>query len=231
MKIIRKFTSFTSIQYISDIHLEYSNSYPKIIPVSENLALLGDIGNPSKPNYEEFLKYCSKNFKRIYLIAGNHEYWLTGYQTNFIISKITSKYNNIQFLKNSHTYLNDYAILGSTLWTKYNVKPYKGQFDKSVLWLKENINKNENNKTLVLTHYLPSFKLITPEYSTKEYDGVRQRYATDLEYLMTDNVKFWISGHSHCQVEMYIKNTFCGINAIGPVWTNYRNISKIIELT
>jgi predicted MPP superfamily phosphohydrolase len=72
--------SFT-IQYISDIHLETHHNTSKSIfekilkPSSPYLALCGDIGYPGAQLYEPFLKYCSDNFKYVFYIAGNHEFY------------------------------------------------------------------------------------------------------------------------------------------------------------
>lgn len=67
------------IQYISDIHLEtrkHSVQFKDILdPIAPYLVLAGDIGNPLTPNYEEFLKYCSDNFKLIFYVLGNHEFY------------------------------------------------------------------------------------------------------------------------------------------------------------
>ena len=68
------------IQYVSDIHLETSNSsrpnFNNILdPIAPYLVLAGDIGNPSTDIYEEFLKYCSYNFKQVFYVLGNHEYY------------------------------------------------------------------------------------------------------------------------------------------------------------
>lgn len=51
-----------SIQIISDIHLEFYKSLPKIIPKSKYLFLAGDIGtiqNTYDNKIKNFLTYCS----------------------------------------------------------------------------------------------------------------------------------------------------------------------------
>ena len=37
--------------------------------------LAGDIGNPYQSNYNIFMNFISKSFKKSYVIAGNHEYY------------------------------------------------------------------------------------------------------------------------------------------------------------
>lgn len=64
-----------TLQYISDIHLERKPAYPRIPIVSNNIALLGDIGNPFTDMYFEFMKYVSDRADRVFLVPGNHEFW------------------------------------------------------------------------------------------------------------------------------------------------------------
>ncbi len=229
MKIIRK---YTTLQYISDIHLEMRYNFPKIPIASNNIALLGDIGNPNKKNYEDFLKYTSDNYDRVFLIAGNHEYWNAGPKTDQIISEISLKFKNINFLNNSQTHLGQYMILGTTLWS--NAKIHQNYYENSIKWLENKINITDG-PLIILTHHLPSFKLIVPEYMTKEYEAVRDRYASNLDHLMTDKVKVWLCGHSHCIHEIKINNTLCAINAFGhPSVSDLKkekDIIRVVELT
>lgn len=66
-------------QIASDIHTEFYNidaiDFPYITPKAEYLLLAGDIGCPNthKETYIKFLDETSRNFKKIFLIAGNHE--------------------------------------------------------------------------------------------------------------------------------------------------------------
>jgi predicted phosphodiesterase len=66
----------------SDLHLEFYkyinlSDFFDISSINESITLIlaGDIGYPYHNNYETFLSECSKLFKHIILIAGNHEYY------------------------------------------------------------------------------------------------------------------------------------------------------------
>jgi hypothetical protein len=206
--------NYSTLQYISDIHLETRTTIPKIPVASENLALIGDIGNPFEDIYYDFLKYTSNNFKRVILISGNHEYWHHKKRVRTVdkrLKYLANKLDNVEYLNNSHTQLENYTILGSTLWAS---KGYNIKHEIDVDWLEETI-ENSENKLIVLTHYLPSFKLIVPEFQHPKYDKIRDRYATDLEYLIKKPIDAWLCGHSHCVTELEINNVFCAINAFG----------------
>ena len=66
------------IQYASDIHLEIRPSkFRRILtPVGDILILAGDIGHPFRRTYAQFLDWCSRNFKHVILVPGNHEYYM-----------------------------------------------------------------------------------------------------------------------------------------------------------
>ena len=214
----------TTLQYVSDVHLERRESFPKIPVHSKNIALIGDIGNPFKENYSDFLKYTSDNFERVFLIAGNHEYWHHGNSHNKVNDKIltiANKSSNVEFLNNSQTSLDNYIIFGGTLWASHSYFPYNIYHKNCVAWLekmlqnhKDNVKTEENN-IIILTHYLPSYKLIVPKYKQACYDGIRNKYASDLDYLITKPISFWLCGHSHCNFQLSINGVNCAINAFG----------------
>lgn len=130
------------VQIASDIHLEINvdiKDYKTIlVPNAEILFLLGDIGDPNTTDYVNFLTYCSKNWNKVYLIAGNHEYYnnFTIDENNITIKNITKLFTNVKFLNKEYDTLSydngeneskdlsedetSYLIVGLTLWS--NVK-------------------------------------------------------------------------------------------------------------
>ena len=115
------------IQYISDIHLEFMSKPPKIKVMAEVLCLAGDIGYPYSGIYREFLIKMNTDFKKVFIIAGNHEYYNSDKygshsidETNSMIQSIiiNHKLNNITFLNNSYELYNDVLFAGTTLWSK-----------------------------------------------------------------------------------------------------------------
>ncbi len=205
-----------NLQYISDIHLEYRTKVPYLKPISNHLALLGDIGNPFKNNYKEFLIHTSKNWDKVFLIAGNHEYYHNKDNVDDKIKDIISSFNNVYYLNNDKYEFLNYTILGTTLWSKL-IKPinYKNvtmeemnhKHEECCKYLKNNIVKN----TIVLSHYLPSYKLIIDKY---KHCNNNDRYASNIDFLHLP-IKYWLCGHSHCIIEMNINGVMCCINAIG----------------
>jgi predicted phosphodiesterase len=140
------------IQYISDIHLEHRKDY-FIKPMAPNLALCGDIGYPLKENYHYFIDRCSKDFKNVFVIFGNHEYYTNSIK-RITMDEVVESINfpqNVYFLDNKCVYINilnnnvviekplgtsDYIkIIGSTLWSNVNPDIHKYINDYKKIWV------------------------------------------------------------------------------------------------
>jgi UDP-2,3-diacylglucosamine pyrophosphatase LpxH len=73
--------STISIQLVSDLHLEIGHGQDsgyegfKIVPKAETLALLGDIGAICDDRLFEFLRRQLLQFKRVFYVLGNHEFY------------------------------------------------------------------------------------------------------------------------------------------------------------
>lgn len=68
-------TNMTSFQYMSDLHLEMFPGF-RLRPQDVRapfLILAGDIGDPSKHEYKDFLTSCACLYERVFVVLGNHE--------------------------------------------------------------------------------------------------------------------------------------------------------------
>lgn len=106
------------IQIISDIHLEHHVDYDfkkTITPKCDYLFIPGDIGHIDKPLFKEFMNYVSYNWKEVFYVPGNHEFYdneLTSYYEKY--EYFFDEYYNIFFVDEESTYqLEDYIITGS----------------------------------------------------------------------------------------------------------------------
>lgn len=124
------------IQYASDLHLElYDKSafQPMLRPVAPVLALAGDVGRPDKRTYRDFLQYCSRNWRNVFVVAGNHEFYNSRHAGNWKHMPPTSvdtvhrrlqeceaiarEFPNVEFLNRRRVDSDGVAFLGCTLWT------------------------------------------------------------------------------------------------------------------
>jgi predicted MPP superfamily phosphohydrolase len=180
-------------QILSDLHLEFYKKiedFPTIPINSEYLILAGDIGYPEKQIYKDFLKMVSERYKKVIVIAGNHEYYQKWHIRQYkdrknmsevedIIRSEVAKYPNIIYLNNEVTWIDDVKIIGSILWysanefAELNINDYLNIWvnHKYLSWndvLQMHIDcikfiENEINigdPCIVVTHHLPSKTMI-----------------------------------------------------------------------
>lgn len=144
-------------RYVSDTHLELLSKVPVLVNLdyeNETLLLLGDIGYPASKIYKQFIKNCSKDWKNVFVLFGNHEYYNDDYRQTYTMDDIEQNIKhfppNVHFLNNSFKYLsssndvfdnikddikndnskNDNStkkyikIVGSTLWSDIETHVY-----------------------------------------------------------------------------------------------------------
>lgn len=204
------------IQYVSDLHLEcYYKTYLNrlVKPIGPYLALAGDIGQPSCPMWMPFFNYVSQNWKHVFYVTGTKEYDLPVSYTkqHMRIKGSLKSFPNVTLLDtaNPHFYFpkENVAIIGSTLWsTKHTLyRKEKAELEKQIdFWTYQKAN------IVMLTHHMPSYKLISPRFRQKNIS-----YASDCESLMSPQVKAWIYGRTHNVSNIVIKNTLAVVNARG----------------
>jgi predicted phosphohydrolase len=115
------------LRYFSDLHLEFikpnkiEQFITQIPPGMDEICILaGDIGNPYQTNYDIFMQFISKNFKKTFVITGNHEYYnktKTIQETNEFMEEYFQQFDNIRFLNNNYEMYENYCFIGTTLWS------------------------------------------------------------------------------------------------------------------
>lgn len=140
------------VQIYSDLHIEFYNSFPKIPIEAEVLILAGDIGIKSKKNYIEFLNYVSNNWKIVFYVLGNHEYYISSNyfdKINQSYHEIFNSFENIILLDNKSYIYNDnnklYKFIGSTLWANAT------EFSKNYVNCFNIIKEKRNNRKYPLS--------------------------------------------------------------------------------
>lgn len=180
-------------QVFSDIHIELMNSkntiekfcqkFPLMQNSNENyLILAGDIGNVSGENFKIFIKFCSENYKDVFYVLGNHEYYSSRSIDNIKLKfqELFSSFLNVHLLDNSYLKIGDYTIYGFTCWTRpifdvtstardylndYNkIKTKNGRFtvtdhleisNLELAKFKEFYENYNSDKLIVITHFPP----------------------------------------------------------------------------
>ena len=82
-------------------------------------------------------------------------------------------------------------------------------------WLSNQLCDNQENgvKTIVVTHHMPSFSLISSQFKGSSLNGA---FAVDLDNLITEyEPMLWVYGHTHSFKDVNLWNTRCVCNAYG----------------
>jgi Icc-related predicted phosphoesterase len=128
------------IQFMSDLHLEFSPVFRPEPTDADVLVLSGDIlvvdymlRSEASPYYEraemfnDFLLYCANNYQHVIYVMGNHEHYYsrfdeTAVNLRALISRInlSSPYGNIHLLDKQELEIDDVLFVGATLWTDAN---------------------------------------------------------------------------------------------------------------
>ncbi len=222
-----------TIQYISDVHLEllFKNSvkvlthYLQPKDQAKILVLAGDIGNPYTKDYQHFIQDMSQKFPKVFVIAGNHEF----YSNKIVETKqkmkevcdginATNSNTNVSFLDNSWEDYEGERFIGTTLWSHiskpqyqindtknihdFDVKTYNDLHEESKRFLEGAFAscKTDNVKTTVITHHLPFYELTHAEYKGHFYTNYSQWFNARLDGMIFENkevISRWIYGHTH----------------------------------
>jgi predicted phosphodiesterase len=242
-----------TIQYMSDLHIELLKTIPTVIKSADYLALCGDIGNPYQQSYTFFLKNVSLQFKLVFVIAGNHEYYNNDiYNTNIKIKEICNNFPNVIFLNNTEYILKQgeesIRILGTTLWSNVTPNAFYMMNDsrkikysenkltqnnvidmhsESLKFIKDHLN--DDTSTLILSHHAFSHKM----NGLLEGNDIESAFSSDLEYLFRGNLVGVISGHTHQSMKIKINGIPCVENAYGytPFERNKFNPTQVLTIT
>jgi predicted phosphodiesterase len=247
------------IKVVSDLHIEFSdvdipnNNECDVLILSGDIMVADDlyrhpIGGDliyKAYRYRDFLDRCSKNYKHVVYVAGNHEFyhgkWL---QPIEILRNECSRYSNVYFLEKDVKMIDDIAFIGCTLWadlnkadpvTMHNVTYAMNDYQaikneeaghtklRAIHTLERHrehvkfIQENVKNytKCVVVGHHAPTYKSIDPNFKNDWH--VNGAYASDLSHIMLDNpqIVLWTHGHTHHAVQYTVGNALVVCNPRG----------------
>lgn len=173
------------------------------------------------------------------------------------IKNICKKFNNVYFLNNDHYELDEnYVILGTTLWsnipessyrevrnmmndyrkiyyyddqTKFieQIKPQhiSSVYENNKKWLENKVQEFKDKKIIIVSHHLPSYKMIS-----KRFIGWPANccFASNLDDLITPNIKYWLCGHTHDNTDIVINDCRCIVNPFGYKGENDKFIYDLV---
>jgi predicted phosphohydrolase len=250
------------LQYASDLHLEFPENKEflrtnPLKPEGDIFILAGDIVPISQMHeHSDFFDYMSDHFELTYWLPGNHEYYHSDISEKggYLFEKIR---DNIFLVNNTSILTGNINLIFSTLWTKISslnqfeiqfiysdfrvirnggrllsIEQYNLMHDRCLSFLKEEFAKGESDKTIVITHHMPTFKNYPEEFKG---DVLNEAFAVELSDLIkAAGPDYWIFGHHHTNKgDFDIGKTRLITNQLGYVMYNEHkgfNGGKIIDI-
>lgn len=222
---------------ISDIHLEFGVDTITLLekmPAADILVLAGDIGNATKglETIRDFLLTLKEKYSDVIFIAGNHEYYQCDYDRDKVIENLReiATETKTHFLQRETKVIQGIEFIGTTMWSlidKYayesindsrqNIFPtmidYIGEFVDDFRFLRETLKLPSQYPRVVITHHLPTHRLIHPKFSGNRINS--GFYSNILDNLHVHGVKYWFSGHSHEYSKCTYGDMQCIVNPVG----------------
>lgn len=220
------------IQYCSDLHLEFLSNWNwlksnPIKQIGEILLIAGDTYYLGKDfTNHRFFDFASENFKMVFLIPGNHEFY-GGYDAKlclqenyelkirdnvFLVNNTTKEIDNVKFIFSSLwskivnevvpilRRLNDFRLINLNN-QKLTLDGYNLMFEKSWEFLQREITSKSEKQKVVVTHHLPSYYCNIEIYKNSI---LNEAFCIDLtDHINQSDIKYWIYGHSHGNKEQF----------------------------
>jgi len=239
-----------TVYAISDIHTEFYKSAKEIFDIipwqpATHLVLAGDIGVVSYNSrvYTDFLIMCKNKYKNIVLIPGNHEYYGCGYDRDGVEMTLMDICNKtgVHYIHKRNVVIDGIRFIGHTMWSMIekhacaSINDFAQQVFRSrgeylsahiegYQFIKSETSRLEGDEpTIIVTHHLPSMKLIHPKYKDST---INSAFASDMlssidienrksENKSIKNIKYWFCGHTHEYVELTCGTTGIIANPFG----------------
>lgn len=211
------------VQICSDLHLELVQNRNWIrdnplVPKGDVLIIAGDTFYINdQMGTLDFIKKVSDDFKAVYLIPGNHEYY-GGYDVSTgLMSTKESIKSNVFLVNNYAETIDGVHFIFSTLWSriqrnilavmngmtdfrkiyyqnkKLTVDHFNELHDACFEFIKNEVQRE--GKKVVVTHHLPSYLCMAAEFKNSLLNDAFCVEKTN--FILNATIDYWIYGHSH----------------------------------
>ena len=110
------------LHVLSDLHLEFSDRHPPWAPPrteADVVVLAGDIHTGTRA-----IDWAERTFpnQTVVYVAGNHEHYGSVYEASLdALRERAARSPNVRFLENDETVIDGVRVLGTTLWTDFEL--------------------------------------------------------------------------------------------------------------
>lgn len=226
-----------TLQVASDLHLELhqdgGHSFIESLDPTgvDVLVLAGDILSARfAENVERTFTKLAAKYPRVLYVPGNHEFWkTTPEETMHLLGDILGKIPNVTMLNNQIVTIEGRRFIGGPMWLPQwgplsayaatempDFQLIAGFSDWAVkenAKFKDLLEKNLHPSDVVLTHYLPSYKSVSPRHKGS---SVNPFFVSEMDQLILDRKPaLWIHGHTHDPMNYLLGNTRIVCNPFG----------------
>ena len=222
------------------------------------LVLAGDIGYLGDDNYQThpFWDWASESYQQVIVALGNHEFYKFYDLSSMHDGLIGEIRPNIHYYYNVVVHIQDIDIIVSTLWanitledayiTEHSVTDFRRilygediltfadfnrEHKRCLEFIKQSVADSTAKHKIVVTHHVPSFQLMSPEFQGSRINGA---FTVELaDYIATSGIDYWIYGHSHRNIDKTIGSIHCVCNQFGYAFHNEHftfDRNKVIEI-
>ena len=204
------------------------------------LVLAGDIGYLGDDNYQThpFWDWASNHYQQVIVALGNHEFYKFHDLASMHDGLIGEIRPNIHYYYNTVVRIEDVDFIVSTLWahidlddayiTEHSVtdfhrilygddiltfSEFNREHKRCFEFIKKSVLESDATHKIVVTHHVPSFQLMSPEFQGSRINGAFTVELTD--YIEQSGIDYWIYGHSHRNIDKIIGSTRCVCNQFG----------------
>lgn len=187
--------NFKSVVYVLGNHEHYKNVY-----------------NDS----EDMLKEALADYDNLHIL--NNQY-VKLYGVKFIGSTLWTNMNKNCPLTKIHlaNYMNDFNIIkyrdNKENYFKFSPEIAYNENRTALNYIANQLAEEPDFPAVVVTHHAPSYQSVHTKYSDQHL--MNGGYASDLEDMMTDNIKLWCHGHMHDSFDYMVNNTRVICNPLG----------------
>lgn len=204
------------------------------------LVLAGDIGYLGDDNYRThpFWDWASENYSQVIVALGNHEFYKFYNLSTMHDGLVGEIRPNIHYYYNKVIRIEDVDLIVSTLWAHIDLEDayltergvsdfhrimygediltfseFNNEHQRCIDFIKRSVADSNAKYKIVVTHHVPSFQLMSPEFISSRINGA---FTVELaDYIEQSNIDYWIYGHSHRNIDKVIGTTRCVSNQFG----------------
>ena len=204
------------------------------------LVLAGDTGYLGDDNFSThpFWDWASENYQQVIICLGNHEFYKY-YDLSTMHEGLVGEIRpNVHYYYNGVVRIENTDFIISTLWAHIDLEDasitergvtdfhrilygdniltfsdFNQEHQRCLDFIKRSVAESKAKHKVVVTHHVPSFQLMSPEFSGSRINGA---FTVELaDYIADSGIGYWIYGHSHRNIDKTIGTTRCVSNQFG----------------